>query len=100
MWWPPWSSPPLGSRPGHCARQVVGGDLLEKWWAASPHLSAAHSPGATIAARTGHSRRLQPAPYARAALAVGVAQLALEIGFLASHHAVANGEGEGHEHHQ
>src|SRR5215471_681210 len=45
-------------------------------------------------------RALQPAPYARAVATVDVTELALEIGFLAGHDAVADDEREGHQHHQ
>jgi len=41
---------------------------------------------------------LQPAPYARAVATVGIAELALEIVFLADHNAVADDEREGHQH--
>lgn len=40
---------------------------------------------------------LQPAPHARAVVAIGVAERALKISFLTGHHAVANYKGEGHE---
>src|SRR5262249_58941735 len=43
---------------------------------------------------------LQPAPYARAIAAVDIAELALEIGFLAGHYAVADEEREGQQHDQ
>src|SRR5262245_60030941 len=45
-------------------------------------------------------RALQPAPYTRAVATVDIAELALEIGFLAGHYAVADDEGEGHQHDQ
>jgi hypothetical protein len=50
-------------------------------------------------ARAGSIRceALQRAPHARAVVAIGVAKLALEIGFLTRHDAVANDEGEGRE---
>src|SRR5262249_28293671 len=41
------------------------------------------------------SGALQPAPYAPAVATVDIAELALEIGFLAGHYAVADDEGEG-----
>src|SRR5687768_1528917 len=60
--------------------------------------------GSTSRARSGSTasgsiccHALQPAPHARAVVAIGIAELALEIGFLAGHHAVANDEGAGHE---
>src|SRR5215813_9929089 len=43
---------------------------------------------------------LQPAPYTRAVATVDIAELALEIGFLAGHYAVADDEREGDQHHQ
>src|SRR5262249_41923830 len=43
---------------------------------------------------------LQPAPYARAVAPVDIAELALEISFLAGHYAIADNEREGHQHHQ
>src|SRR6266516_3745886 len=43
---------------------------------------------------------LQPAPYARAVATVDITELALEIGFLTGHYAVADDEREGHQHHQ
>src|SRR5262249_59614924 len=46
------------------------------------------------------SGALQPAPYTRAVATVDIAELALEIGFLAGHYAVADDEGEGHQHDQ
>jgi hypothetical protein len=41
---------------------------------------------------------LQPAPYTQAVVAVEIAELALEIGFLAGHDAVADDQREGHQH--
>jgi hypothetical protein len=57
---------------------------------------------AAIAALPAQIRQqaLQPAPYARAVTAVDITELALEIGFLAGHHAVADDEREGHQHRQ
>src|SRR5882757_10916796 len=43
---------------------------------------------------------LQPAPYPRAVAAIDVPELALEIGFLAGDHAVADDKREGHQRHQ
>src|SRR5215475_11952378 len=43
---------------------------------------------------------LQPAPYARAVATVDIAELALEIVFLAGHYAVADDERAGHQHYQ
>src|SRR5262245_32321705 len=42
---------------------------------------------------------LQPAPYARAVPLVDITELAIEIGFLTGHYAVADDEREGHQHH-
>src|SRR6516225_1996489 len=59
-----------------------------------------------IKASSAQSRRcgppggLQPAPYARAVATVDITELALEIGFLAGHNAVADDERKGHQHHQ
>src|SRR3982074_1050929 len=50
--------------------------------------------------RTVGIRTLQPAPYARAVATVDITELALEIGFLAGHDAVADDEREGHQHQQ
>src|SRR5215467_12489666 len=47
-----------------------------------------------------HCVVLQPAPYARAVATVDIAELALEIVFLAGHYAVADDEREGHQHYQ
>ena len=46
------------------------------------------------------SPQLQPAPYARAVATIDIAELALEIGFLAGHYAVADDEREGHQRQQ
>jgi hypothetical protein len=43
---------------------------------------------------------LQPAPHARAATAIDVAELALEIGFLTGDYTVADDECEGHQRQQ
>src|SRR5262245_2604841 len=43
---------------------------------------------------------LQPAPHTRAVTAINVAELALEIGFLVGHYAVADDERKGHQHYQ
>src|SRR5882757_5389365 len=43
---------------------------------------------------------LQPAPYPRAVAAIDVSELALEIGFLAGDHTVADDKREGHQPHQ
>jgi hypothetical protein len=43
---------------------------------------------------------LQPAPDTRAVVAIDVAELALEIGFLAGDYPVANNEDEGHQRQQ
>ena len=40
---------------------------------------------------------LQPAPYARAVATIDIAELALEIGFLSGHDAVADDEREGQQ---
>jgi hypothetical protein len=47
-----------------------------------------------------HWGALQPAPYARVVATVDSTELALEIGFLAGHNAVADDERKGHHHHQ
>src|SRR4051794_20017519 len=44
--------------------------------------------------------RLQPAPYTRAVATIDITELALEVDFFAGHYAVADHEGEGHQHHQ
>src|SRR5262245_8181544 len=43
---------------------------------------------------------LQPAPHTRAVTAIDVTELALEIGFLVGHYAVADDERKGHQHYQ
>src|SRR5262249_47607794 len=55
------------------------------------HVDASHHESAL----TRSLLALQPAAYARAVATVDIAELALEIGFLAGHYAVADDEGEG-----
>jgi hypothetical protein len=47
-----------------------------------------------------HQGALQPASYAQAVATIDITELALEIGFLAGHYAVADDEREEHQYHQ
>src|SRR5215813_9708313 len=67
-----------------------------------PPKSCPRAVSARVAAQgTGRARGVgRQAPYARAVATVDIAELALEIGFLAGHYAVADDEREGHHRHR
>src|SRR5262249_61432276 len=90
-----------GTRPTSCGTSPTGCRRRSEPTPATPS-SMAETPGGGL--QLGdlrvNGRALQPAPYTRAVATVDIAELALEIGFLAGHYAVADDEGEGHQHDQ
>src|SRR5262249_58183684 len=89
-----------GTRPTSCGTSPAGCRRRSEPTPATPSSMAETPCGGLQLGDLRERRALQPAPYTRAVATVDIAELALEIGFLAGHYAVADDEGEGHQHDQ
>src|SRR5215831_5938511 len=87
-----------GTRPTSCGTSPAGCRRRSEPTPATQSSMAETPCGGLQLAR--ERRALQPGPYTRAVATVDIAELALEIGFLAGDYTVADDEGEGHQHDQ